>query len=633
MKKNKKLKLRKFNQKKLMIWAFLLLIVFSLFMYINQTKINRDRTDIKEGIYSYTNTKIPQKLIGDWAFAWNELLSYEDFNNINTYMHSPSFWNVEGDYEEFGYATYMLKVTNLVEGNKYSIRIPTVGTAGKVYLNDTLVAQSGTLGESQSTHQPKFKISYVDFVAQDTSCIVVVQISNFDYPRAGMWLPIQISDSKTMMHFKNIKVGVEHVTLGMLLFTLILAVGIIIAIKAPLPTYNFIGTIVFAFLHQIVYGEKLILFWIPSISMFTVVKMQYLVMYCMSVFSLRTIHYFCHTPELKQSLRKKIVNVYTVIGILAALSVIFAPFYFTTSIIIVGRIFIYAGIAIGIFIVSESFIKGKPFMEYLLASSVLLSICVIHDFLYRETIITAIDEITVFGYLAVIVAVGGLLLVSTIRIQEQAKLSKAYEQAYLNSQINSHFLFNTLNTIANMVRKDGDRAEELIVSLSTFLRNSAVRENLKHLIPLEKEIETIKSYAYIIENRFDNIKIIIDINDPHSIMLPPMTLQPIVENAVKHGLRPKKDGGLVTISLNKIESNYIISIYDNGVGIDQSNLMRIRTLLENNDTNIESDIGIGLVNVNIRLKNTLDTRLNISSIAGEGTTVSIEILDKHILMK
>lgn len=631
MKNKTMLQFNKINKKRLLIWALLITTVLSIFLYINETKLNRNKSNIQNGLYSYSYATVPQKLVGDWSFAWNELLGYEDYESIDNYIHAPSFWNVEEDYDEFGYATYMLKVTDVVVGQDYSIRIPTVGTAGKVYINDTLVAEAGILGQSDKEHHPKFKISYVDFTAEKTSFIIVVQISNFDYPRAGMWLPIQLSDSKNMAHFKNIKTGIEHVTLGMLLFTLVLATSVTIAVKAPLPTLSFIGTILFAFLHQIVYGEKLILFWIPNISMISVVKIQYLVMYCMSTFALRTIYYFCRDPKTTKRYLNIIVNVYSVIGAIFALSVIFAPLYFTTNIIIVGRIFTYLAILICIFMISESFVKGKPFMEYLLASSVFLSICVIHDFLYRETIITSVDEITVFGYLAVILAVGGLLLVNTIRIQEQAKLSKAYEQAYLNSQINSHFLFNALNTIANMVRKDSDRAEELIVSLSTFLRNSAVRENLKQLIPLEKEMETLKSYAYIIENRFENIRISIDINYLPSIMLPPMTLQPIVENAVKHGLRPKKGGGTVTVSLNSVESKNIISISDNGIGIDSETLDKIQTELDNTNTAAAGEIGIGLINVNTRLVNTLGTHLKISSDVQKGTVVSFEISESSNL--
>lgn len=625
MKRNTNLIFKNINIKRIIVWFFLLIIVISLFFYFNKIKINRNITDIENGEYAYVQTTVPQKLVGDWKFAWNELITYKEYENIDAYIHAPSFWNVEEDYEEFGYATYMLKVTGVVEGQNYSIRIPTIGTAGKVFINDELLSEIGTLGKTENEHQPKFKISYVDFTTQETSFIIVVQISNYEYPRAGMWLPLQISDAKTMMHFKNIKFGIEHVTLGMLLFTLILATSIIIAIKAPLPTHNFIGTILFAFLHQIVYGEKLIQFWLPNVSMFNIVKIQYLVMYCMSLFALRTIYYFCRDQKSKRSILSICVKIYSIIGAVFALSVILAPFYFTTSIIGVGRAYTYLGIAISIFMVAESFIKGKPFMEYLLVSSVILSVCITHDFLYRETIITAIDEITVFGYLAVILTVGGLLLVGTIRIQEQAKLSKAYEQAYLNSQINSHFLFNTLNTIANTVRKDSDRAEDLIISLSTFLRNSAVRENLKQLTTLNKEIETLESYAYIIENRFDNIKIYIEIDNIHSISLPPMTLQPIVENAVKHGLRPKKEGGTIKISLQKKGNKYIISISDNGVGIAENNLAKIQSQLKNSSTAAAGEIGIGLINVNTRLINTLGTRLNITSTLGEGTVVSFEI--------
>lgn len=167
-----------------------------------------------------------------------------------------------------------------------------------------------------------------------------------------MWLPFQISDTQSMTVFRNIKTGIEYIILGMLLFTFIMSISIIIVIKAPTSTYSFFGTIIFAFLHQIVYGEKLILQWIPSISMESIVKLQYLVMYCMSIFALRTITFFCNKSLFSKRAVNIILLIFSIVSAAFAISVIFAPIYFTTSIIDIGRIYTYIIIGFCVFFIS-----------------------------------------------------------------------------------------------------------------------------------------------------------------------------------------------------------------------------------------------------------------------------------------
>ncbi|WP_058485007.1 sensor histidine kinase [Defluviitalea phaphyphila] len=203
------------------------------------------------------------------------------------------------------------------------------------------------------------------------------------------------------------------------------------------------------------------------------------------------------------------------------------------------------------------------------------------------------------------------------KIDYQNELLNKAELKALQAQIQPHFLFNALNTIISFCRTDPSKARELLLKLSYYLRTQF--KNTDEFIPLEQEINYIKAYLSIEEARFsDRLKVIYDIDSDIECKVPPLLLQPIVENSLKHGLLSKKEGGIVKIIVRKEKNNVLIQIRDNGVGIDSS---KISDLLNNSN----KEKGIGISNVNARLKSIYGTQLEICSDKGRGTVVTIKI--------
>ncbi|MDD3840564.1 MAG: histidine kinase [Clostridia bacterium] len=200
----------------------------------------------------------------------------------------------------------------------------------------------------------------------------------------------------------------------------------------------------------------------------------------------------------------------------------------------------------------------------------------------------------------------------------QSMLRAKTELKTLQAQINPHFLFNALNTISSLCRTEPLKARRLILHLASYLR-STIRTS-PDLVDIHKELDSISSYMEIEKARFgDNFKVEIDVDKNIRMPIPPFTIQPIVENSIKHGLVDKKDG-LIKISVKKQNNFFKIIISDNGCGMPEQEIQKV---LKNN----QSQDKIGLSNVNNRLKEIYGIQygLDIQSEIDKGTSVIIKI--------
>ncbi len=208
-------------------------------------------------------------------------------------------------------------------------------------------------------------------------------------------------------------------------------------------------------------------------------------------------------------------------------------------------------------------------------------------------------------------------------LAEQSRMLNSVKIKALQAQINPHFLFNALNTIVSLVRTKPETARKLLIELGDFFRN-----NLKYgedFVSLKKELQHVQSYLAIELARFgEKIQVQFDIDkNCYDKIIPALLLQPLVENAIKHGILPQKGGGKIIIKAKEHNNEMKISVGDDGVGMDRN---KISTLFEEKGSSA-SGIGIGLTNVNERLKSIygVDFALNIKSSPGKGTLISFTI--------
>ncbi|MBC7958741.1 MAG: sensor histidine kinase [Vallitaleaceae bacterium] len=185
------------------------------------------------------------------------------------------------------------------------------------------------------------------------------------------------------------------------------------------------------------------------------------------------------------------------------------------------------------------------------------------------------------------------LLESDIHLK-QSKLD------FLQSQINPHFLFNTLNSIQTLADiEEAPQTEKMLFHMSSLIRYNLKKMN--HIVPLSEELDIVESYIYIQIIRFGNrIQYAIEKDEAAlMVLVPSMILQPLVENAMIHGLEPKIGQGQLTIRISKEMGHVVISVYDNGIGMDQETIDKLMSAGETEQTNpeIKDHTSIGVTNV------------------------------------
>lgn len=193
------------------------------------------------------------------------------------------------------------------------------------------------------------------------------------------------------------------------------------------------------------------------------------------------------------------------------------------------------------------------------------------------------------------------------------------EAAWLQAQIRPHFMLNTINAIVSLSEVDTPRMTQLLEQFAHYLHSSFYMKNLERVVPLETELELVQSYLYIEKERFgDRLHIIWDIDDIEGVMVPPLSIQTLVENAVNHGVLKRLEGGTITIQIRNQADYTQVAIIDDGVGMDEQLVHRS-----------ERRKGIGLFNSEQRLKQLYGEGLHISSTLGVGTTISFVIPSHH----
>jgi two-component system sensor histidine kinase YesM len=258
-------------------------------------------------------------------------------------------------------------------------------------------------------------------------------------------------------------------------------------------------------------------------------------------------------------------------------------------------------------------------------------------FLNKKNITEIIPALQKFGIIGLLIEE----LAKGISMEPKARMLGAEVALYaLQSQINPHFLYNTLDTIRNYALKYGvSEVAEMTQSMASIFRYSISHPG--EVATLADEVNNVKAYLKIQWYRFtDRFKFVWDIDEENDeIMkysLPVLTLQPLVENAIQHGLENNIENGIITIKATTTKSKLIISIEDNGMGISSDNLHLIREKIakdlytsEGSSKKIFSGkkSGVSLMNINQRLKLYFggEGGLSINSIEGFGTSVEIEV--------
>ena len=255
--------------------------------------------------------------------------------------------------------------------------------------------------------------------------------------------------------------------------------------------------------------------------------------------------------------------------------------------------------------IGEYSVLAEPFMIQNRAVGCLL-VWVKKQFVFHQSDVELLHN---FGMLA-----SSQLAMEKLEKQEQMRQKAEFKA--LQFQVNPHFLFNALNTISSVCRENSDRARELLLTLADYFRYNL--GNGAYLVPMQEEIEHVQDYLEIEKARFEeNLIVTYDLDEELHVLIPTLILQPIVENAVRHG-RGKDGKRVVHISAREETDGYVVQVQDKGSGFDPEVLKK----LSNGE---EIGKSIGLSNVHRRMKNMYgeENGLQIENLEEGGSRVTM----------
>ena len=219
------------------------------------------------------------------------------------------------------------------------------------------------------------------------------------------------------------------------------------------------------------------------------------------------------------------------------------------------------------------------------------------------------------AYLSIIISIEILFLFVNVKknilLAEEAKRSKEAEIKIMMSQIQPHFVYNTLASISTLIKLDPDKAQSALDDFTEYLRLNLSSLTDTGLITFKEELKHIETYISLEKMRFnDRLNVIYDIN-AKDFLVPPLSIQPIIENAVKHGILQKVEGGTIIFKTYEKSDSYIVEISDDGVGFNPEELKK------------DDNKHIGVNNVKYRLSSMCHAEMEISSEINKGTKVTV----------
>lgn len=227
-----------------------------------------------------------------------------------------------------------------------------------------------------------------------------------------------------------------------------------------------------------------------------------------------------------------------------------------------------------------------------------------------------------FGMLFILGAILGFSMLEGFRLlmnfsRQRSELEEMETKLTLSrtatmmSQIRSHFVFNLLNAISGMCKYDPEKADDTVVRFARYLRNNIDIMQEDKNIPFEADLKQVEDYVALEQVRFgDKVEFYTDI-ETTDFMIPPLILQPVVENAIKHGISKKEKNGTIILKTRDMGEYIVITVEDDGIGFDMAELSKEKS--------------VGLRNIRFRLEHLVNGTFKITSRMGAGTTVTIKI--------
>jgi len=447
----------------------------------------------------------------------------------------------------------------------------------------------------------------VTFNAPASDFDIVIQVSNFHYARGGFWGSVYLGSPENVFELHNKAFYKEFFIIGALSLIAFFYLSIFL-LNREMKHSLYFACLCF-----------ILVFAVQSVGQFTLFRYLSALNFSLVIFIWYTstiwiLAFMClYLNQLfKSELSKLITRLYISFVLFYQLFIIVTPTTFYTKYGRISDIVEIVGAILLVIIMADAVRRREKNSLLNMASILVVLITYVHDILCLTNVIN--DRRGTILYLGIYVFLFFQMILQAEQIHYYYDKKAAAELNFLQAQIKPHFLHNTLNSFIAISRYDIDTSRELMVNFSKYLRQCyAFKENYQ-LVNLKKEIELVKAYLEIEKIQYED-KIEVEYHiDGVDVMVPVMVLQPIVENAIKHGILPKREGGKIEVFIHQEQKNLKFLIRDNGIGIEPDKLSQLLK------KNVEG--GIGLSNIHRRLIKLYGKGLDIKSSMEKGTEIS-----------
>jgi sensor histidine kinase YesM len=571
-------------------------------------------------------------LSGTWEFYWQHFLTKNDLSNsTQTYVLSkvPGLWNnlvIDGkNLPGFGYGTYRLHLSGLQAGKQIALYIPVLAVSYELYADHQFLAGNGRVSKSSEGFVPGFLPRTAYFTAQGSEVDLIVHVSNYTYARTGIWHPIylgsqtQVEQMERMILYKDVFMLGAYITLALYYVSLYV-------LRREKQSLLFVLMCIGAVMRTMVNGDRAIVRLFTAFPFDLLIKFDYIAMLLFYPIMMLLI-----TQRFEKESRRIVTYGFIGFGVLASCIVLLTPVEFFTQYVLVNEVFLFVSISYTLVILGIASLRFRKNALYMFFAMLILLFLTLRDLLYQSGIAdNPLGEISAFGFFLFLLLESFAIsrdyadnfrkvqnlsqqLIENDKLKDKVRQT---EMAFLQSQIKPHFLYNSLSVIDEYCEINPKEASRLIGSLAKYLRQSFNFENLESSVSIQKELDLVRYYVDIESARFEDLKVEYHTEYENDFSLPPLTIQPLVENAVRHGARKKSGEGRVVLRILQTEENVEISVSDNGAGIPSE---KLKALLS------DKTKSVGLLNIHNRLLRMYGQGLTIISSYGEGTTVCFRI--------
>lgn len=623
----------------------ILLTLIALAYYYSQAL----KTDISisHGEVDLSETGFQEKgviaLDGEWEFYWKQLRSPEDFSDETPhnlqYTVVPGSWmhDQEGNaYDSTGYATYRIVVANIPSDTKYfGLLKGNIRNASRIFVNGKLVLEDGDISETPETNVSGNNSMAAYFELESSTAEIIIQASNHDFIVGGIAKSITFGTQNEIMQLHQQKVLFEFsmiliVVLIGLFYLLVFLINADYRKKEP-ATLPLAMSCLFYGIMSSIYSERIITVLFPSISMDSTFRFGHL----MSAFTVITVLIVLNqiSPVFLSNRIKNGMLIFYSLFILIILSLPMTIYSNILEFYMVITVVFYFFVWLRVLCLFIK--KSGPEIDRVEHIAMIISLLSVYLFWFDMILYSTglkQDMLISFIMIAVYSIAFSVLLIyrytnsykkneelstqlseTFTTLNQTTKIAERNELAFLQAQIKPHFLFNTLSSIISLCYTDGKRAGKVLSDLSNYLKRSFQIDIHTDYVTIDNELKLIQAYVEIEKVRFgDRVDMVYEVDEEIlSCKIIPLIIEPLVENAIRHGILKNKSGGKVKLTIKKQDEGIYVGVQDNGKGMDPHQLTAVRR----GERNLESltGNGISLANIHTRLQSFYQTELQFET--------------------